>query len=233
MISPEDTAVFGPLPEFPSEAEISPEVETSSEVEASPEVISALEEYLAPLQQPEKKETKRDFNFYREIVVLVVGIIILIPITIHEFNSGSYLLGGFLAFCALFATAMVVCAFLPDNSSNKVRLSTVERLRESGEFDAVARDFPLEAQEADDKLRLGERYLFNGRLRTVHSYTQVKRLEIVKMSVIGGDSLTLRATYDDGKCETLYQSWITPEDCDRVATICLQIQNHNPSVQIS
>ena len=226
MTNPEDTAVFGPLPETPSQVEDAPQVE------ASPEEIRALEEYLTPRQSSENKESKRGFSFYREIVMLVFGVILCTFFGLREIELGHIAMGAFLLFCAVFATAMVVCAFLPDNSSKKVTVTAVDRLRESGELDAAAKDFPHEAQDGSDLLRFGERYLFNRLTHTVHSYAQVMRLEIKQSAVKGTNFLTLAATYADGTTETLLHFDTTPVGYDRAATICQQIQSHNPLVQI-
>lgn len=157
--------------------------------------------------------------------------------SLSMFGVAIVLFGFFLLFSlGLPAIIVILGGFLftsNDSTTKKGLDQQITRLQASGELSAVLEDFSASKQMVQDKIRIGNKYLFGKGQGQVVRYRDIQQLYQYVFKQNGAEgSRQLRYIGTDGKMHTLCELLPGDKSKDDVVQIMTIVKSKNPAVQL-
>lgn len=117
--------------------------------------------------------------------------------------------------------------------SRKTMEKCMEELTASGELHAVLQDFSAATSLVNDKIRLGNTYVFGKKKDVVVRYTDIRKLyQSIKKKNFVENSRTLDYVGADGKTHTLCDLLLKGKSDEDMAKIMMVVKSKNPGVHL-
>lgn len=160
------------------------------------------------------------------IIVGIIGIVLAILGVI------SLVLIGQIVSCLIivaFGALLMYTGFGSRKSMDKL----INEMTASGEIHAVLQDFSTATSLVNDKIRLGETYVFGKKKDNIVRYTDIRKLyQSIKKRNFVESSRTLDYVGADGNIHTLCDLYLKGKSDEDAAKIMLIVKTKNPNVQL-